>query len=31
MRTAVQDARRAGVFPGTIRDALSARKLNFEF
>jgi S1-C subfamily serine protease len=31
MRTALQDARRAGVLPGTIRDALSAKKLNFDF
>jgi len=31
MRTALQEARRAGVMPGTIRDALGAKKLNFEF
>ena len=31
MRTALNDARRANVLPGTIRDALRAKRLNFEW
>jgi S1-C subfamily serine protease len=31
MRTAVQDARRANVLPGTIRDTLSSKRLNFDY
>jgi S1-C subfamily serine protease len=31
MRTAVNDARRASVLPGTIRDALRAKRLNFDW
>lgn len=31
MRTAVQDARRANVLPGTIRDTLRARRLNHDW
>jgi hypothetical protein len=31
MRTAVGDARRANVLPGTIRDALRTKRLNFDW
>ena len=31
MRTTVQNARRANVLPGTIRDTLSAKRLNFDY
>jgi hypothetical protein len=31
MRTAVQDARRANVLPGTVRDTLRTKRLNFDY
>ena len=31
MRTSVQDARRANILPGTIRDTLSSKRLNFDY
>lgn len=31
MRTTVQDARRANVLPGTIRDTLGKKRLNFDY
>jgi hypothetical protein len=31
MRTTVQDARRANVLPGTVRDTLSSKRLNFDY
>lgn len=31
MRTTVQDARRAGVLPGTIRDTLRSKRLDYEW
>ena len=31
MRTTVQDARRASVLPGTIRDTLSSKRLTFDY
>jgi S1-C subfamily serine protease len=31
MRTAVQDARRANVLPGTIRDTLRAKRINYDW
>jgi hypothetical protein len=31
MRTAVQDARSANVLPGTIRDTLRSKRLNFDY
>jgi S1-C subfamily serine protease len=31
MRTAVQDARRANVLPGTIRDTLRGKRMNYEW
>ena len=31
MRTTVQDARRASVLPGTVRETLSSKRLNFDY
>ena len=31
MRTTVQNARRANVLPGTIRDTLSSKRMNFDY
>jgi hypothetical protein len=31
LRTAVQEARRANVLPGTIRDTLRAKRLNHDW
>jgi hypothetical protein len=31
MKTAVEEARRANVLPGTIRDTLRSKRLNFDY
>ena len=31
MRTTVQDARRANILPGTVRETLSSKRLNFDY
>jgi hypothetical protein len=31
MKTTVEEARRANVLPGTIRDTLRSKRLNFDY